>query len=358
MSKIKGKIYLSDEGFGHIVRQNAIASQINKINPNVLLQVQTHGHLQMAKKLFNNVELIDKYNNITWHKRQDGSPDLNEIESHYSNYINRSELYLQNDNLKGVDFVLSDFVYEAFLSAEKFNIPSFGVAHFTWDWFFSKLYPPVLKTSLIHHFISMAKKATKLYFPPFTPQEILDYYGSKAVQVPLIVRKKEVEEMPSSDKLRILIIDSGASVLKQSIEKASKQFKHLNEFEFYLMRPNVEADNVIMLEEGTLLADYIPNVDLVIGRAGFNTISECIAYRTPMLLLGEAANPEMSENIINLKKSGLGSFMSLLDFESNLGSFLSGFISSEYNQLKKNMYNHSMQTNGAEVIAKDILNSI
>jgi uncharacterized protein (TIGR00661 family) len=354
----KGKIYLSDEGFGHIVRQSAIAKQLHKLDSGLVLQVQTHGHKEMAEKLFDEAELIDIYNNITWHKKQDGSPDLKEIESHYSTYKDRSNLYLLNDDLESVDFVLSDFVYEAFISADKFNIPSFGVAHFTWDWFFSKLYPPVLKTSLIHHFISMAKKATKLYFPPFTPQEILDYYGPKAVQVPLIVRKKDVEEMPGSNKLRILIIDSGASVLKQSIEKASKQFKHLSEFEFYLMRPQVEADNVIMLEEGTLLADYIPNVDLVIGRAGFNTISECIAYRTPMLLLGEAANPEMSENIINLKKSGLGSFMSLQDFECNLGLFLSGFISAEYNQLKKNMHDHSMQTNGAEVIAKDILNSI
>ena len=106
------------------------------------------------------------------------------------------------------------------------------------------------------------------------------------------------------------------------------------------------------------MVDYINEMDLVIARAGFNTISECIGLRTPMLLLGEAMNPEMNENIINLKKGGLATFIGLDTFENSLDTFLPHFIDHEYKSILQNMQNHEMATNGAEVIARDILDRI
>ena len=356
---LKASIFLSDEGYGHIVRQNAIAQELAKIDSDLKFQIITHGHLPMAKKLFTKAEFEDKYNNITWHKNENGSPNLTLIEKHYSNYIQKSKKYIEEFPALESDFVISDFVYEAFPLAQSNNIPGFGVAHFTWDWFFSKLYPPIVTSSLIKYFIKQAELAAKLYFPPFTPEEILVHFKKKVVQVPLIIRESPFSEKKIKDKrFKILIIDSGASVLKKSISKASMQFPLLDDVLFLAMHSKVESTNITIIAQGELLADYIPQVDLVIGRAGFNTISECIAYRTPMLLLGEASNPEMSENIINLKKSGLGSFMSLEDFETNLVKFIPAFIKNEYKHLKVSMMNHEFELNGAEIIAKDILNSI
>jgi len=355
----KASIFLSDEGYGHIVRQNAIAQELAKIDSSLELQIITHGHLPMAKKLFTNAKFEDKYNNITWHKNKNGSPNLDLIEKHYSNYIPNTNKYIEEFPKLESDFIISDFVYEAFPLAQKNNIPGFGVAHFTWDWFFSKLYPPVLSSALIKHFIKQAELATKLYFPPFTPEEILVHFKKKVIQVPLIVRESPfLGKKIKDDRFKILIIDSGAIVLKESISKASHQFPLLDDVLFLAMNSETQATNISIIAQGELLADYIPQVDLVIGRAGFNTISECIAYRTPMLLLGEASNPEMSENIINLKKSGLGSFMSLEDFESNLVKFIPAFIKNEYKHLKTNMMDHEFELNGAEIIAHDILNSI
>ena len=99
-------------------------------------------------------------------------------------------------------------------------------------------------------------------------------------------------------------------------------------------------------------------MDLVIGRAGFNTISECIALKTPMLLLSEAMNPEMNENIINIKHQGLGSFVSLDLFVKGFENYLPKFFDTEYKTIYENIKNNSMPINGAEVIAKDILNKL
>jgi hypothetical protein len=77
-----------------------------------------------------------------------------------------------------------------------------------------------------------------------------------------------------------------------------------------------------------------------------------------MLLIGEAMNPEINENIINLKNQGLASFISLTEFRTDLHNFLPIFLKNEFQTLKSNMEQHELPLNGAEVIAKDILNYI
>jgi len=226
---LRTKVYLSDEGFGHIVRQSAITEELQRLQPDLKLHVQTHKHLEMARKILPAEKYLDVYNNISWHKTKMGAPDHEAIESHYKDYIQRSEKYLEIESLDAYDFVLTDFVYEAFLAAKDRGIPAFGIAHFTWDWFFSKLYPPLIETSVLKYFLNASNQASKLYFPPFSPNEIIRYYGFKAVEVPLIVRRKEGKKKISDSRFKVLIIDSGASVLRSSIEKAYTQFEQLDD---------------------------------------------------------------------------------------------------------------------------------
>ena len=353
----KAKIYLSDEGYGHIVRQQAIIEQLMyQSNNSIAISVQTHKHIDAARRIMSANNFIDKYNNISWFKHSNGSPDINKISNHFNNYEEKAINYVQDESNLNADFIISDFVYEAFEISNIKKIPSFGVAHFTWDWFFSKLYPPPLTSKTLNRFFDQSKKAKAIYFPLFTPQEILNHYKN-AIEVPLIVRSKNVnKKLQNNGKFNILIMDSGSGVLKESIEIALKDIDQLSDVQFHVgSNFNSSSVNLNIIPKEDLLVDYIHGMDLVIGRAGFNTISECIAFRTPMLLLGEAMNPEMNENIINLKNSGLGSFMSLKDFQSGLKNFLISFLKNEYGFIKTNMQNHDIQINGAEVIAKDIL---
>lgn len=355
----KAKIYLSDEGFGHIVRQRAIINELLKLSPAIELTLQTHQHIQFAKKNIKANHFIDKFNNIIWHKNQQNSPDLGAIESYYKNYHNISSAFIKEEE-GAFDFYISDFVYEAFIVAKQNSKPSFGVSHFTWDWFFSKLYPPTVSGQTLNYFFEAAKSARTLFFPPFTPDEILNFYKKNAVQVPLIIRDKfdHKQWKNGGNRVKILIMDSGAGLMKDAIVKALSD-KRLEKTNYYFATPyELTIENSFQISKNELLIDYVKNADLVIGRPGFNTISECIALRIPMLLISEVMNPEMEHNIIELMKHRLGSFMSLQDFENSLSVFLDKFFDKEYSNLKENMNKHAIAINGAEIIAKKILENV
>lgn len=357
---MRTKVFLSDEGFGHIVRQRAVIAELIKIDPSLHITLQTHQHFNFAKGNIKATDFIDRFNNIVWHKSANNSPDLEKIRDYYSDYLKISEAFTKIESEEKYDFLISDFVYEAFGLAESKNIPSFGVAHFTWDWFFSKLYPNPIKTEVYEHFFKAAKKADILFFPPFTPKEILDHFKHNSIQVPLIVREdvKHKEWPDTSGKKKILIMDSGAGLMKDSIMKAFLDKSMENSDYFFATSYSFPISNSYTIPATDLLIDYVKDADLVIGRAGFNTISECLAARTPMLLISEAMNPEMEHNIIELMKERLGSFVGMKDFEKNLCEFLDRFFDNEYAVLLQTIQQHQMETNGAKVIASKILDYV
>lgn len=355
------KIYLSDEGYGHIVRQRAVVEALRKILPGISLTLQTSAHLDTARQFIPGAQYIDRYNNISWHKEENGTPDITAIRTGYLNYDRRAEEFIEQECTGfSADFCISDFVCEVFEVASRKKIPAFGVAHFTWDWFFSKLYPLPVSSSTLHRMMERSQSATRLFFPPFTPPEILRNYRSNAVQVPLIL-KKDIDHKVTSHtgKFKILIMDSGAGVIGKSIERALEGIGALNDLVFYVAgKFNSDFEHVVSIPADALMVDYVKDMDLVIGRAGFNTISECIGLRTPMLLLGEAMNPEINENILMLKQQHLASFISLQTFECDLARFLPVFLQHEYKQIRQSMNDHDIASNGAEVIAEHIANLI
>jgi UDP-N-acetylglucosamine:LPS N-acetylglucosamine transferase len=188
----------------------------------------------------------------------------------------------------------------------------------------------------------------------------LAHFRKKAKTVPLIVRKNiQHKKIASDDSFKVLIMDSGSRVLEQSIQKALNDINNLKDFHFFVSSAfQCEHDNVTFIDKNELFVDYICEMDLVIGRAGFNTISECIALRTPMLLLSEGMNPEMNENIINVKHEGFGSFMSSNQFADELNKYLPQFVRSEYKIILERMKSHTVDSDGAKVIAEDILNKV
>ncbi|MBL7942514.1 MAG: hypothetical protein JNM00_07095 [Flavobacteriales bacterium] len=351
------KIYLSDEGFGHIVRQRAVVEALRKFLPDIQITIQTRTHLETARKFIPGANYISRYNNISWQKEANGTPDVNAIREHFRNYDQRAENFI-NEEVPAfdADFCISDFVCEAFEVAQQKKVPAFGVAHFTWDWFFSKLYPLPVSSDTLYRMMNQAASARKLFFPPFTPPEIMRHYNRNAIQVPLIL-KKDIDHKVTNHggKFKILIMDSGAGVIRSSIEKAIAELGHLDDMVFYVAGTfSSNHANVVNIPEQDLMVDYVRDMDLVIGRAGFNTISECIGLRTPMLLLGEAMNPEINENILMLKQQHLASFISLHTFENELSRFLPVFLTHEYKQIRQSMNEHTIDSNGAEVIASHI----
>jgi len=153
-------------------------------------------------------------------------------------------------------------------------------------------------------------------------------------------------------------MDSGAGLMGNNIKKALGNLDNTDWCFGVQEGLNLEGDHYFNIPQDHLLIDYVKDADLIVGRPGFNTLSECIAYRKPMLLISESMNPEMEFNIAELKKLRLGAFMSLLDFQNNFAQVLQSFFKYEYQMIHDSMTNHSFETDGANVIARDIKESI
>ena len=63
--------------------------------------------------------------------------------------------------LKNFNFIISDFVPEAFELAEKLNIPSYGICHYTWSWFMGEI---GVHEGQVAHMNEIEKKLEKYFF--------------------------------------------------------------------------------------------------------------------------------------------------------------------------------------------------
>lgn len=157
----------------------------------------------------------------------------------------------------------------------------------------------------------------------------------------------------------MMILDSGSRVLHGSIRKLLDEVDDFDNIHFYVSNQfQSESENITIIPQGQLIVDWIPYMDLVISRGGYNTISECLFSRTPMLLFSENLNPEMDFNLLTLKNEGLATFISMDRFRKNFKGTIYSFFENEYDLVKKNIEEHDYKFNGAEVIAETILNDM
>lgn len=358
---MKCKIYLSDEGFGPMIRQSSIIEELRLLEPGLRVEIQTEEHFKHLPLMGTPHVGIKRSNNIRWMKNRDGSPDIAGTKKYMKDYPRRAASFIAHEiRHTEADFVIADFVPEVFAFARQKGIPAFGVCHFTWDWFFSKIYPSPLSRQSLRLMVQAAQQADILFFPPFTPREILGRYKN-IQQVPLVVRKAQAPVRPDLDhsKFNVLMVDSGSEVLGEQMRRALRQADQLSGFHFYAPAAlGARGRNVTPILKKELLINYMNCVDLVIARAGFNTISECIAFRTPMLLLGEDVNPEISENMMHIKKENLGSFVSLEKIAGHFGKVLARFIEHELPGIRKHLQEHALATDGAKVIAREIISRV
>lgn len=339
---MKIKIYISDEGYGHIVRQRAIIEELLKRGNQIT--IQTKRHIDVAKSFFKDkINYIEKFNNIVTVKSS-GSLDLKSTEELMQGYYYKfmPAVYNEMKELKKFDCVISDLVPEAIAAAKLSNKPAFAVCHHTWDWFFKKTFGKDTKFgSLIE---ASLLEADAIFFPPFTPDETIEKYKDISVQVPFVTYPFQDIDFPlSAGKLNVLVPDSGTKVLADIIKRNRGNFKKLSKFNFVIVN---DVNNIHNL---------IPKFDLVISRAGFNTISDCIAAGTTMLLINERDNPEVAHNILRLSELSLCGIMSVDDYAHDFIGVFKNFINNEYAEVKINAKKHIFKSDGAKRIAEEVM---
>ena len=360
--------FISDEGYGHTVRQRAIIKEFLENKKVKSITVYTSKTIKILKEEFlNKINYRDVFNNIKTKKNSMGHLQIKETAKMLNGWEKNSKIWLKKrlrENIKA-DFIISDFVPEAFELAEILNIKSYGVCHFTWDWLYENILKEKKKLKLMEKYI---KKADKIFFPPITENEILKKYKKKSHKINFIItdfKKKKI----ISNKIIGIIMDNGTKSNSKNIANILPYLKKLNKIKFYIQADNFvnnpmlykiakESKNIELIYGNKNIHSKLPLSNFVIARGGFNTISECLVLKKPSLLIEEPKNPEIKKNLSYVFKKKYSVPLLAKDLSKNIISRLNKFLEYEYNPLKKRLNKIKFKPNGAHQVYNEILKDI
>ena len=365
-------IFISDEGFGHSVRQKTIISEFFKYNPKIQFTIFNDKRLLFLKEYFGNKINYNFYpNTLCTIKKKSGELDLIGTKKILINWPKNSNINIRKilKNKKKLDFdiIISDLVPEAFQLAKILNIPSFGVARFTWDWFFYNTKFKILKeTKMIKDSL---KLSNKIYFPTFVKKRILSNDYLNFQETNLIFNKNIFKEgtnqfFKSTNSLKCLIMDNGTKTNSNLIQKTVKYLKKMQHIDFYISVDNfsdqlktyvAKQKNLIPIQGLKNMHRLISYVDFLVARGGFNTLTEILIFKKPALLIDEKNNPEIKANLDQMHKLGYCSIMKQSSFKSNFEKKIHFFVKKNMKNIENKLRSNYINPNGANQIIKDIV---
>ena len=380
MQKIKLKnknysvgIFISNEGYGHSVRQkNIIIELINKY-PKSSFTIFNYYRLSFLKEYFGNkMRFISFPDTLSTIKKKNGELDLKKTKKIIKKWPQQSKKNVEFLVRKkfNFDFIISDLVPEAFRFAKIKKIPSFGLARFTWDWFF---YNSKLRNLETLPLISKdLKLANKIYFPSFTKDKILSNHFSLTKKTNLILNKKTFKEntfefSKSTNKYKCLIMDNGTKTNSELIKKTIPYLNKNKDIDFYIAVDNydltlknyvAEQKNLVPISGLKNMHRLIEYVDFLVARGGFNTVTEILIFKKPALLIEEKNNPEIDKNLFQMRKLGYAAMMKQSSFKKKFNNRIKYFLKKEMHSIKNVLNLRNFKSNGAKQIVNDIIKTL
>ena len=366
--KLHCGIFISEDGFGHMVRQSAVINELLKKYPGIVITVFNSSTLFYIKEKFENkINYVNIFNNLKTVKKKDGSLNIKETNKYLKKWeLNKNIWYKKvSKYFPSFDFIISDCVPEAFDLSSKYDILSLGISHFTWDWF----YEHVCKFSKKKTFniIESLNKCDHFLFPPFTPKKILERYKGKIDLINFIVGDFENEKRNNKrndNYKKCLIMDNGTRSLSTMINKTIPYLLNEKKIEFTVCIDHLEekSKNYVYESKNFIPVSGLKNMhsklidtDIVIARGGFNTLSECLVLKKPALLFDEKNNPEVGENLKALcVDNNFAKLMRKKDWGKNLIKKLRKFVDYEARVVYKNLEKAKFKSNGAKQVVDKI----
>ena len=362
--KIYCAIFISDVGFGHMIRQRQIIYSLRRDFKNIEITIFHKKNINILKKSFGKkIKYVVKHNHISFLTTKNGFLNKKKAIQNLKYWHKKTKIFIssKNKDLEKFDFFISDLVPEISYYAKKNNKPCFSVCHFTWDWFFKKLIQK--KTESVKLMEQYIKMSTKIYFPPFTFPEILKNFTSKK-KVNFITNKIFFRKINTRHKpKKILIMNNGTGALTNLINKTLPFLKDMKNYKFYISSNKLKKNdtkNIVLINSSLKnMYSYINKVDLVIARGGYNTISECLILKKPSILSNEQYNPEVNTNLRIMNKKHLCSTITYNDWDKyKLKKKIDIFVKKDYDLILRNIQKNNFKNNGSTQIVKDIKKEI
>ena len=219
---------------------------------------------------------------------------------------------------------------------------------------------------MIKHCLQLSNS---IFFSTFIKKKILSNNYFKFKDVNLIfnnnIFKDQISDIfKSSNNLKCLIMDNGTKTNSILIGQTIKYLKNIKDIDFYLSIENfseklklyvAEQKNLIPIESLKNSHRLISYVDFLVARGGFNTITEIINYNKPALLIDEKNNPEIKENLKQMKKLDFCSIMQQSSFKFNFQKKIYSFIKNDMKRIQNKLNSNKIKFNGATQIVENIV---
>ncbi len=371
--KINIGFFISDDGYGHAVRQSSIINNLLNHYKNDYLQIHIFGNkiLKKIREKFKSKIVYHKLDNVIQTKKNlNGSLSLAKTKKIFIFWKKNKKKLIKKVKLKikNIDFIISDSVPHVFDAAKELNIKVFNISHYTWDWFYLKTFK---KDNIYNELFKSYRNADKLIFPPLTDPEILKMHKKKIDKINFIVTdsfiKNKLFISQKNQKMQCMIMDNGSKVLSTKILKIIKFIKDFDNLRFIICANFFNNNQILELKklkhckiEKNLkkIHMYIPYCDFLIARGGFNTITESLILKKPTLLYNETKNKEVRGNIKHLIKKGLTHPIYKDFFTHAFKENIDYFISKKLKKINRNFLKYNFQGNGSRQASKIIISCL
>jgi L-arabinokinase len=360
--------YISGHGFGHATRDLEIIRHLQQNQPDARIVVRTSvpaWFLEKSARASLDVQPCETDTGIV----QIDSLQLDEAETvlqataFYSQFEARVEAEARVLNELGAAIVVGDVPPLAFAAAAHAGIPSVAVANFTWDWIYAAYAgfrhnaSPVLAT--IQDAYANADLALRLPFAGGfdTMSSIRD--------VPLVARhSRRTREanrrlLNLSDRRPVVLASFGGHGAHLPFERIAETHDVtlvVTDQEAKAIREDTAFDGRLRCFTGRALEqagiryeDLVAAADVVVSKAGYGIVSECIANRTALLYTSRGVFAENDVLVAGMKAVVRSGFISQDDLRNGQWEPAIRALLAEPEPPEP------MRTDGASVVASAIL---
>ena len=371
MKKKEILIFISDEGFGHAVRQRALIKSLLKKNKSVSIKVITSKKIILLKETFKNrISYFHHHNLIETIKNDDGSINKVKTKKMFLNWYKKKKFWVKimKEKFPKPNFIVSDSVPQAFDLAKELNVKSINISHFTWDWFYKKHFlEKKKKDSVLKELMNSYNLAKKFLILPLTPSEIIKNFEKKCININLIISDFKIIKKKRYKNFVCVIMDNGTNTLSKLIKESVPYLNEIKNVDFYVgikdydnkIKKHISlSKNIYPIHGLKKIHHTIPYADFVIARAGFNTITETLVLNKPSIFFNETKNEETSHNIKMLQKFGIASIIKKNEFKKKIVKKINYFIKNDYKILRQKIINAKFLSNGSENASNFILKEL
>ncbi len=347
--------YVTGHGFGHAVRTAQI---LKALPPELPLIVKTTAPERLFREELPGREFVYVAAEYDCGCLQSDSISVlkRETLTRYGEIARHNQVHLQDEvtflRERGVKCVASDIPSFPLYAAHQAGILSAAVGNFTWH----DIYAEYAKTAEDDRLLAqMAEEYASATVALITSLSLLSTLAlfPDAERVPLVARRgsvirdllTEVLDIPAGKRLALLYLGGWG------LEIDWPRLERFADWVFLLDRPlPVPLANARVFDPGVLrYADVAASVDAVVSKAGYGTVTECIANSVPLIYLPRHGFAEHDALVSGMNEWGGGVEISEAAFHAG------DWKDALHSALTPRLNPGAFPTDGAAVIAQRLM---